>query len=100
MFERFHYSHKLHFINILNYDTIQLLKTCNFPKIASIYLYDRFNFLIECLPSLVSNINNLYIITKGGNETFDIEANTNYDSLDYDSLYEFIIQSQSISIGY
>ena len=79
MLNRFHHSKEIHFINIFNYDTIQLLKTCNFPKIESIYLYDRFNHLIEYLPSLIPNVSKLYITTNGGNETLDIiQANTNY----------------------
>lgn len=81
MLERFHHSKEIHFINIFNYDTIQMLKTCNFPKIESIYLYDRFNHLIEYLPSLIPNVKKLYITTNGGNETLDIiQANTNYYS--------------------
>ncbi len=77
--DRFNHLHEIHFINIFNYDTLQFLKTCNFPKIESIYLYDRFDFLIEYLPSLIPNISKLYIFTNGSNETLDIiEPNTNY----------------------
>eukprot|EP01083_Nonionella_stella_P008075 23307_1 len=79
MLHRFHHCKEIHFINIFNYDTIALLKTCTFPKIESIYLYDRFNHLIEYLPSLIPNVSKLFVTTNGGNETLDIiQANTDY----------------------
>ena len=89
MLQRFRHSKEIHFVNIFNDDTIQMLKSVDFSKMKSIYLYDRFNRLVEHLPALIPNVANLTVSTKGGNETLDmIQANVGYYSESLSRMFE------------
>jgi len=89
MLQRFRHSKEVHFINIFNDDTVELLKAVEFSKMESVFLYDRFNELVSLLPALIPNVSTLCVSTNSGTETLDIiRSNLDYYSEPIHSLFE------------